>query len=145
PPRGGEVAGRRLPAREVLRRDLAPDPALVRGPPRRPLAFGRRAGPGLGPGAGRCAGDGRASGGGGDRRPVDPRPDRGGLEPPDRRPGQCADPAALRPGPVRRPGAGGPGRRLSRAGSATFPRLAPAGGEPLEYRAQSATAYGAPP
>src|SRR5690606_30966641 len=63
----------------------------------------------------------RASGGGGDRRPVDPRPDRGGLEPPDRRPGQCADPAALRPGPVRRPGAGGPGRRLSRAGSAAFP------------------------
>src|SRR5690606_8046629 len=110
---GRAVAGGRLAAGTLLRSDLPPHPALVGGPPRRALALGRRPGHGLGAGAGGGAGTGRAPGGGGDRRAPGPRPDRGGLEPADRCPGQRPHPAALRPGPLRGPDPGCAGRRLS--------------------------------
>src|SRR5690606_8657303 len=108
--RGGAVAGRRLRTRTLLRGHLAPDPALVRRPPRRPLVRRRCPGDGAGAGARRRPGAGRAPA----RGLPGPRPGArghpGGLEPADRRPGPGADPAALRPGPVPGPGPGRAGR-----------------------------------
>src|SRR5690606_38586708 len=109
--RGGRLAGRRHPAGALLRGDLAPDPALVRRPPRRPLVPGRPAGHGLGAGARGGGGTGRAPGRGLPGARSGAGGDGGGLEPPAGRAGQRPDPAALRPGPVRGAGPGGAGGR----------------------------------